>query len=426
MIRPNLRSFAAAVACMILAPSAASAQYGEYGGGGDPSMFHVPQSPYRPPVQDYFLPGNNDVWDESRPIERFVGDVKQRSWLKLEFLMWNYGGDQDLIGANVSGLQQNTRGEIDGRDTSIPLLDNLNGGTDIGEALFPFASALNNDDVAGIRGTWGLDLNGADMELSFFGLGQSSSTLTNDDISASRVRVGLADPVFGTTAFPNIAVPLLTDGTPGTPTDLNALIFTESFSSHISTQMWGTEIAFLTDRSAPGGSGASWQWLGGFRYLNLDEQFGFSGTSVGTAATSVAANTINNYFGPQVGGRAALTSKYLTLSATPRVMLGLNDNTSRVGSSIAGVAGTQYTTRDVDFGTVTQLNMALELHLSPQFSMYGGYDYMWLTGVSRPYNNILYDSTLDGTGARVADIRQKSDVQNLIVNGFSIGATFRY
>ena len=339
--------------------------------------------------------------------------------------MWNYGGDQDLIGANVSGLEQNTRGEVQGVDTPIPLLDNLNGGTDIGEALFPFASALNNDDVAGIRGTWGLDLNGADMELSFFGLDQSRSDLSDNDISASRLRVG-EDAVFGTTNFPNLAVPLLTDGTPGTTGDLNALIFTESFSSRISTQMWGSEISFLSDRSAPGGSGASWQWLGGFRYVNLDEQFGFTGTSVGSAATSVTASTINNYFGPQVGGRAALTSKYLTLSATPRVMLGLNDNTSRVGSSIAGVDGTQYITRSVDFGTVTQLNLSLELHLSPQFSMYGGYDYMWLTGVSRPYNNIVYDSTLDGIGARVADIRQSVDVQNLIINGFSVGATFRY
>ena len=163
-----------------------------------------------------------------------------------------------------------------GQSQTVPLLDNLNGGADIGEALFPYASALDNQDVPGIRGTLGVALTGGEMELSFFGMEQSTSSMAAEDLSAARTRVGLADVAFGTTDFPNLAVPLLTDGLPGTVADLNALIFSESFSAKMDSQMWGSEFALLTEKSAPGGAGASWQWLGGFRYVNLDEGFGFS------------------------------------------------------------------------------------------------------------------------------------------------------
>jgi hypothetical protein len=422
MIRPNLRSFAAAVACLISSSSLASAQDGLYR-GGPPS--HGPAG--RPPIQDHYLRGNTELWDENRPIERFVGRVASQSWLKLEFLMWNYdSGSHDQIGAPVLGLQQNTAGEVQGQTLTVPLLDNLNGGADIGEALFPFASGIDHNDIPGIRGTLGVALTGAEMELSFFGMEQSSDFMAAEDLSAARTRVGLTDVAFGTTAFPNLAVPLLTDGQPGTLADLNALIFSESFSARMESQMWGSEFALLTEKSAPGGAGASLQWLGGFRYVSVDEGFGFSGTSVGTPVTSVNSSTINNFYGPQIGARAALTSKYFTLSATPRIMMGLNDNTSTVSSVYQGVAGITHRDRTVDFGTVTQINLAAELHVSPQFSIYGGYDFMVLTGVSQAFDNVVYDTTLDGVGARVADIRQHVDLGQMFVNGFSLGAVFRY
>ncbi|RLS78419.1 MAG: hypothetical protein DWI00_03740, partial [Planctomycetota bacterium] len=352
MIRPNLRSFAAAVACLTLAPVAASAQEGYYGGPGDPSAHRLPRSSYQAPIQDHYIRGNTEVWDENRPIESFLGNVADRSWIRLEFLMWNNNGDHDHIGAPVSGLQANSRGELEGYTVPVPLIDNLNGGTvDTGDALFPNATMLGTKDIPGVRGTWGLDLNGADMEMSFFGMGQSSSSMVDDDISAARVFVGLTTPPeFGTSLFPNTAVPLLTDGNVSPVADVNALIFSESFSQNLETQMWGSEIVFLTDSNAPGGAGASFQWLGGFRYVNVDESYGFVGKAVNIAASSVNSSTINNFYGPELGARLALSSKYMTFSATPRVMFGLNDNSSSVSSVIQGVNGTTHDSRNVDFG----------------------------------------------------------------------------
>jgi hypothetical protein len=404
MIRPNLRSFAAAVACLTLAPVAASAQEGFYGGPGDPSAHRLPRSSYQAPIQDHYIRGNTEVWDESRPIESFLGNVADRSWIRLEFLMWNNNGDHDHIGAPVSGLQANSRGELQGYTVPVPLIDNLNGGTvDTGDALFPNATMLGTKDIPGVRGTWGLDLNGA------------------------RVFVGLTTPPeFGTSVFPNTAVPLLTDGNIAPVADVNALIFSESFSQNLETQMWGSEIVFLTDSNAPGGAGASYQWLGGFRYVNVDESYGFVGKAVNIAASSVNSSTINNFYGPELGARLALSSKYFTFSATPRVMFGLNDNSASVNSVIEGVNGTAHDYQNVDFGTITQVNLAAEVHLSPAFSVFGGYDFMVLTGVSKPFDNIYYNSVTDALGDRTADIGQRVELQNLVVNGFSIGAVFRY
>lgn len=428
MIRPNLRSFAAAVACLTLAPVAASAQEGFYGGPGDPSAHRLPRSSYQAPIQDHYIRGNTEVWDENRPIESFLGNVADRSWIRLEFLMWNNNGDHDHIGAPVSGLQANSRGELQGYTVPVPLVDNLNGGTvDTGDALFPNATMLGTKDIPGVRGTWGLDLNGADMEMSFFGMGQSSSSMVDNDISAARVFVGLTTPPeFGTSLFPNTAVPLLTDGNVSPVADVNALIFSESFSQNLETQMWGSEIVFLTDSNAPGGAGASFQWLGGFRYVNVDESYGFVGKAVNIAASSVNSSTINNFYGPELGARLALSSKYMTFSATPRVMFGLNDNSSSVSSVIQGVNGTTHDSRNVDFGTITQINLAAEVHLSPAFSVFGGYDFMVLTGITKPFDNIYYNSVTDSLGDRTADIGQRVELQNLVVNGFSIGAVFRY
>ena len=107
-------------------------------------------------------------------------------------------------------------------------------------------------------------------------------------------------------------------------------------------------------------------------------------------------------------------------------MFGLNDNSSNVSSVIEGVNGASYDYRNVDFGTITQVNLAAEIHLSPQFSVFGGYDFMVLTGVSKPFDNIHYNSVTDALGDRSADIKQHVELQNLVVNGFSVGAVFRY
>ena len=135
---------------------------------------------------------------------------------------------------------------------------------------------------------------------------------------------------------------------------------------------------------------------------------------------------MNNVYGPEFGGRAALTTKWITLSATPRVLFGVNDHSSNVSSNILAAIPGRATDRSVDFGTVTQLNLATEFHFSSAFSIYGGYDFMWMPSVTRPFENVVYNSTIDINGAAIADIRQHTNLTTFMAQGFSVGACFRY
>ncbi len=428
MIRPNLCQLVAASVCLVLSSSAAFAQYAPYGDSGHAPLFQRPQSTYQAPIIDHYIGGGDQpLWDEQQPIEKFFSNVVSRSWLRMEFLMWNYSTPSDsIIGAPVSGLQQqDLPSEVEGITVPVGLIDNLNGGADVGQTLFPTYTPFGPVDTPGIRGTFGVNLGGAEMELSFFGLEQSNSEFIRNNISSARTRIGL-DASQGTNQHPNYAIPLLTNGTPGTVAALNALVFTESMALESQTQLWGSEISFLTPRDAPGGAGLSWQWLGGFRYASLDEEFRIRGNSVGSAATTVRSTTVNNIYGPEFGGRVALSSKYVTFSATPRVTLGLNDHTTGVSSDILSAGGQKFGSRTIEFGTITQLNLATEIHFNTHFSIYGGYDFMWLPRVTRPYENIVYNSTTNAAGALVADIREHTNYVNFVAQGLSVGAVFRY
>ena len=450
MNRPNLLSLAATAVLLSIASSEALAQYPpQYAGPqycppqqqGHPSLFQMPQNQYQAPVVDHYVEQAPGLWDENRPIEHFLHEVTSRSWLRLEFMQWSLQGPSGgTIGAPVSGLQFVVpNNSIEGIDVPILVNDNLNGGNTAGFTLFPQSNGLDLIDTPGIRGTLGVAMNGGDLELSFFGFEQQSSVTAFNDIDgprqiiAARPPVGgvgvVIDPALGTTTNPNYAIPLLTDGTVTDVAGLNSLIFDKSLQATLSSQMWGSELTFLTDRYVPG-EGFGFQWLGGLRYTNLDESYNIQGIYDGGAAadrtTNISSAVNSNYYGPEAGARFSVNTRWFTLSATPRIMMGLNDYTATVSANAIGTGLTTFESSKVNFGTVTQLNLAAEVHLNTKFSVYGGYDFMWLTQVSRPDQNIYYNSISAGAAGFTPDIRQNVQYSNFAANGFSLGAVFRY
>jgi hypothetical protein len=431
MIRPNLRRLVAAVACMTCGATAAYGQHATY--GRHPFM---PPAACETPIVDHYVPRSQPHWDQNQPIEHFVSEVASRSWMRLEFLMWSYSKPGNrLIGAPVSGLQIGAQpDQIDGMTVPFDVNDNLNGGASVGATLFPKANTLGGEDIPGIRGTLGVALNEAELELSFFGMEQSRSTYSLTGIADVRDRLAALDPTLdptlGVVFAPNYALPLLTDGVVQDATGFNSLIFNDSFSAELGSQIWGTELIILSEPNVPG-YGPSLQWLGGVRYINLDETFSINGSFDGRGllpdrTTAIGSSTINNLYGPEVGLRMAYTCEHLTLSVTPRIMFGLNSYQSDVGSSITGFNPSQSGHEDEEFATTTQLNFNAELHLTPKFSVFGGYDFMWLTGVTRPFENIIYDSTSDGAGGFIPLISEETNITDFAAQGFSVGAVFRY
>lgn len=439
MIRPNLRSFVAAMACLMSTSAAVHAQYAPNGAVGHTPLIQLPQSTYQAPIVDHYIQGDPNLWDDEQPIEKFVGDVASRSWLRLEFLMWSYRRPGDgIVGAPVDGLERGVQSDqIEGINVPIDFEDELDQANPVGQTLFPTLATVGNEDIPGMRGTLGVALNGAELELSFFGMQQSSDSFFRD-IDGPRQQIALqdpnVDPALGTNTNPNFAIPLLNsfqvtdvaDNAFGTVGPLNALVFTDALNITMESQIWGSEISLLTDRRIPGGEGPSWQWLGGFRYVNLDETFSIGGTRITGASSFIKSSTINNVYGPEIGGRAAFTTRWITLSATPRVMFGVNDHSSSLAANVLAAGPSRATDRSVDFGTITQLNLATEVHFSSAFSVYGGYDFMWMPSVTRPFENVIYNSTTDINGAAIPDIRQHTNLTNFIAQGFSVGACFRY
>ena len=199
-----------------------------------------------------------------------LGELAKRSWIRLEYLHWTLGrpGSED-IGATVTDFDPTRADQVQDRQGGAP--------TPVGIVDIPNLGNISLDDTSGIRGTWGLDLAGSDLEVQFFGTQQNTDSLLFPRLqSVARVENATIDDTVnvldGIPGSPNIAIPLLTDGAV-TPADGgNFLIFNNNFESHLTTQMWGAETYLVTDPYVPG-PGVTWQWLGGFRYMAYEEEW---------------------------------------------------------------------------------------------------------------------------------------------------------
>lgn len=377
---------------------------------------HVPRSQYQAPTVDYYVGQKPQLWDDQQPVERFMGNLAERSWLRVDYLHWTLArpGSQS-IGAPV----------LDPQDPFI-VFDNINGVT-AGVSTVPGTGNIALDDTSGIRGTWGLDLANADLELEFFGTEQNHDGFSLTNLSAGRA---MGAETEGTAARPNVVTPLLTNGSPANAATANYLIYDNSFRTTLSSQIWGAEATLLSEPYLSG-PGIHWQWLGGFRYIAYEEEFRNRGVNdgggLGTATvTAFGGETVNNLYGPEVGGRISATHRWFTFSATPRIAFALNDYTAITSSSPLGTTEVRYSGSDIEFTPIVQVSFVGELHVTPNFSIFGGYDFMWIYRMTRPFDNIVYDSVPGLTGGFTADIRQQVDLESFYTRGLSVGCVWRY
>jgi uncharacterized membrane protein len=82
----------------------------------------------------------------------------------------------------------------------------------------------------------------------------------------------------------------------------------------------------------------------------------------------------------------------------------------------------------VEFATASQVNLMAEMNFNRHFSIYGGYDFMVITGVSRPQENVYYNTVLNPVGGTTDfDIRQSTDVDDyFFAQGLSFGVKVQY
>lgn len=414
MFRPNL--FRCLILMTLLPVAWFPAQAGQHPPGywQAPGM-HCPQSQNQAPILDYYVGNKPEFCDPGQPFEQAMSAVAQRSWLQFEYLHWDLDRpDAGSIGAPVLNLNPTQ---------PLQVFDNQNGGVDTGIGVIPSHDILGLNDVGGFRGTWGLELAEAEFELQFFGTDDKDDIASFPNLAAFRL-AGLEN--LGTSDRPNIVIPLLNNGVVSDAATANYLVYDSSFSSQIQSRMWGAEASLLTKPYIPG-DGLKLQWLGGFRYLSYEEDFSHRGVynnggTVADEVTLIGADSMNNIYGPEVGARAQVDNRWFTFSATPRIAFALNNYTA--STMLNGrVTGDE---TDVDFTPVVQVSFKGEVHVTPHISLYGGYDFMWIYRMARPFDNIVYDSTPGLGGDFTPNIRQDVDLSSFATQGLSLGAVIRY
>jgi len=382
------------------------------------------------PVFDYRIHDHTSYRDQGGPLESLLTTMFRRSWLRLEYLNWDVDSPGNvLVGAPVSNVADPTQ--------PFEIFDTGGGGGSLGQAIVETLNPSHFRDAGGGRGTLGIPMNGLTLEVASWGLEQTSEQQLRDNISAPRVDLNATpppNPALGTATNPNVIISLLFNGAPSDSNSLFGLVFDDRISTNVSTQAWGTEFNFIADHYNAG-MGLKWQPLAGFRYINLQEDFNVVGifNNGGTQAdrTSVLSSmTHNNIYGPQVGFRTEFVHEWFTLNLTPRIMFGLNNYLAelRTGPLLAATdAVVESRDTRVDFTPMVQVSASLTVHCNEFVSVFFGYDFLWLNRVTRPWDNIRYDSFRDAnTGVLTPNISLDDALGSFQIEGMSIGMVIRF
>ncbi len=166
-------------------------------------------------------------------------------------------------------------------------------------------------------------------------------------------------------------------------------------------QLWGYEIngVYRLTRYA----GWEVQLLGGFRYLDLLENFELENTTSGFNQTAYLLDHFqsrNQFYGPQAGVRGDYTYGRFTAGLSAKIALGVTHEVSETaGYNVAANTGTNaggFFSEPSNigrsmvnyFGAVPQFTASLGYNLTERMTIFAGYDYLLWTGVARAGDQI--------------------------------------
>ncbi|MBW3541654.1 MAG: BBP7 family outer membrane beta-barrel protein [Planctomycetes bacterium] len=342
-------------------------------------------------------------------------------WVRLEYLTWDFDepGD-DLLGAKDSTLTANLREPFAFTDIF---------GTVLGAVSVPNLREITLKDIDGLRLTVGVPLREGDFEISGFVMEQAS-----DKIIAS-----LPDQqTAGNAVF--VATSTLLNGSASGV----ILQFDDFFEARFVSELWGLESKYQFEMSPPWKSFRIDPFIT-FRYLQLHESLhqvgGFSdiagqfgGPLPTTLVTVIDSDSNNHIYGPGLGlyTRARFPNMngrlpQVTVSLEPRFTLGLNTFRNRVSAENVITANERVVTTDnkTIFSPVMEARAQVKIDLRPDFSIFGGYNFLYLPYVTRPQNNIRYN--IIDTGAQVIpDYVVDTHKQEMGYHGWNVGAEWRF
>jgi len=342
-------------------------------------------------------------YDDDSRLDQVVGETLRQSWIRFEYLNWNIQDPgRDLLGARMATLDP--RQPFQAFDVgNIPRLGV--------SAAVPDLGNIQPDGLNGVRATIGVPTQLGTLEADVWGITQGSQS--------DRIRPTI--DLNGLTIIP--AISLLSNGS---PSDSTMVLFDTDYRSQIQTSLFGTQGNFYFNPVSTG-SPLLLKPLVGFRYVRFHEDLLIHGVDVATGTTPrIDSESGNNLFGPQIGLRLSHDNRWFSLGVEPKLMLGVNRHNDSVSAQDILNPGNRMSRDDnaTDFAPVIDLSGYGKIHLSDNVSLFAGYQLLILTNITRPSDQIRYDSPLVTTDPpQIGLLRNR---QSLVTHGFMVGGEFRF
>jgi hypothetical protein len=387
----------------------------------------VPQNPYAPPPGVYPPPYPTypppPVYP---PVVTYVRPADDPCfWIGAEALIW-WVKEQPLsvpvltTGAGSEGANAGALGAPGTQSLTQPLDMGATGGV----RLF--------------AGGWFDQAHTIGMDGSLFILGQQTHGFGANDPSGTGQFV-INEPVAGVPFITQVSAPGLETG---------------SASVNARTQFGGGDINLLYNLQR--GNGWSINLLGGFRYLQLHESLNINASSNVFVTTNFIDNfgniivsappgstiamgdffgTRNQFYGGQIGAQGQYWMGRWYLNATGKLAIGgtyevINvngvTNVSPVGGSPVSLSGGNFATNQQGhyafskFAFAPELQLKLGYQVTPWMRGVVGYDFVYLSSVARPGNQI--DNLFDGISHPLVPMASSS----FWAQGLSLGLHFSY
>lgn len=368
---------------------------------------------YCPPggPRDYQQVAPDLFYDRDAPIDLVFAETLRRGWFRVEFLNWNIKDPGDkLLGAEMATLDPHQPFQAFDPN-NVPRSAGTLG------AFVPDTTDVKFDALPGMRLTAGVPTEWGAFEADIWAIMNGSQTINVDPQNNAN---------FLFTPFITI-IPAVTLTVNGAPSDTQMILFDNGYEAELRSGMWGTQANWIANPLTPNNT-ISLSPVLGIRYVKFDEELRITGNDIASGTSpAIVSKANNNYVGPQVGMRATLASKWLSLGLEPKVLFGINRHQDSVRTSQifdATNPNTLSIDEDTDFAPAFNIPATAKLHLSQNFSLFAGYELLWLSNATRATESIVYDSGPLPTDP--SQIRMKKHREVVYAHGFMVGGEFRF
>ena len=358
--------------------------------------------------------GNAEANDDfvETPCEEIFCRILRNVNIRLDYINWGISRPNTTLigeqpGAGVLQPIFNDFGPVQTNPTDVfPVLNSVD--NQIGQARAYDTTGISLSENSGFQATFSLPMTYGTIEVSGFVLGKANSAPNPGGLPAGIPGVNQS---FA-------ALPVTVGGQPSQ----DVALFSQSFNQYFSSFVFGSETNIFFNALVPKDYGFVIKPMIGFRYLGIDEHFDVVATNLGVPATTISSSTINNIYGPQIGSRFELLTKWFTLGVEPKVAFAVNQFAANVNASDPTVGDSHDHDIDARFAPVGAIDAYIKVPIQEHFRLYVAYNLLGTANISRPQEQIDYDITTGGQNNTHLNLASSG----IMIQGYTVGCEFNF